>query len=365
MDNLTHSLVGLMMARVGIDRKIAQAAPIMILAANAPDVDAIFIYNPEKYLEYHRGYCHALACAPAMALLPLALVWLFTRQRFTLAAYLFSILGVLSHLLLDWTNIYGIRMLLPFSSRWLHLDTTDVVDPWIWAILLLAVAAPAFVRMVSSEIASHEMKSGPKFGWACFALLALFGYDGGRLVLHDRAIQVMGARLYNGSIARVSALPGPRFNPMRWKGVAEGTASAGADAPMLPFVVIVPVDLTGTFDPTAGRTYYPALPSAAPNAAIIAARATHAFQVFANFDQLPFWKVTKLDPEAPDDSARGIEQSGARLLVEPPARKRVELIDLRFGTPDHPGFVATAIVDASGVVERARVAFGGVPGRGD
>ena len=71
-------------------------------------------------------------------------------------ACFFRWLGVLSHLVLDWTNVYGIRLLLPFSSRWLRLDQTDVVDPWILAILLLAVAAPALARMVSAEIGSKK-----------------------------------------------------------------------------------------------------------------------------------------------------------------------------------------------------------------
>ena len=56
---------------------------------------------------------------------------------------------------------------------------------------------------------------------------------------------------------------------------------------------------------------------------------TRPFEVFSKFDQLPFWKVEKL--------ADGSTEA--------------QLIDLRFGTPEHPGFAATAIVDASGEVE--------------
>jgi inner membrane protein len=59
--------------------------------------------------------------------------------RFCGRAYLCSLLCVLGHLLLDWTNIYGMRMLLPFSSRWLRLDITDVIDPWILTLLLFFV----------------------------------------------------------------------------------------------------------------------------------------------------------------------------------------------------------------------------------
>src|SRR5690348_14615791 len=111
MDNLTHSLVGLMMSRAGIDRRVPRAALIMVLAANVPDVDVVSGFGgPLTYLKWHRSYTHALASAPVLALLPVLLLLVF-RVRPTVWAYLFSLLGVLSHLALDWTNVYGIRLL--------------------------------------------------------------------------------------------------------------------------------------------------------------------------------------------------------------------------------------------------------------
>jgi hypothetical protein len=41
----------------------------------------------------------------------------------------------------------------------------------------------------------------------------------------------------------------------------------------------------------------------------------------------------------------------------------VQLIDLRFGTPEQPGFVATAILDASGMVRESKFGFGLPAGR--
>src|SRR5207302_4998038 len=113
---------------------------------------------------------------------------------------------------------------------------------------------------------------------------------------------------FDGSAPRrVSVLPN-RWNPLLWRGVAEGRG----------FVTLVPVDLTTQFDPTAGRTDY----TPPPSPAIEAARRESAFQVLGWFDQLPFWKITP-----------GVD--GAR----------VELIDLRFGTPHLPGLEASALVD--------------------
>jgi inner membrane protein len=312
MDNVTHSLVGLMLARVS-----GKSAAMMVIAANLPDVDiASWAGGTLTYLEVHRGVAHSFVAAPLLALI---LILLF-RDR-TWQSYLACLIGVLSHLMLDWTNVYGIRLLLPFSGRWLHLDMTDVVDPWILLVFLLAVAAPALAGLVSSEIGAKK-SSAAKRGWAWVALVFLLAYEGGRFAAHQRALAVMGARLYNGKQAtRLSAIPN-RWTPLKWRGVAEGDG----------YVVLVPIDLTVEFDPTEGRIEYTSPPNEA-------AMKTRPFEVFNKFDQLPFWKSEKLADDTTD----------------------VQLIDLRFGTPEQPGFVATAIVDASGAVRESKFGFGQLP----
>jgi inner membrane protein len=322
MDNVTHTLVGVMLARASGARQ--HAVGMTIIAANLPDIDVVAgLGGALPYLEYHRAYTHALAFAPLMAAIPPLIIFAIFRQRISLGMYALSLIGILSHLLLDWTNVYGIRILLPFSSRWLRLDITDVVDPWILMLLLLALAAPAFARMVSLEISSRSGPA-PKRGWAWFALVMLVAYEGGRFSAHERALGVMGSRLFDGAVPRrLTAIP-VRFNPLLWRGIVEGDG----------FVSIVPVNLAETFDPAAGSIDYPAM----PGPTIDAARRTRAFEVFEKFNQLPFWKVTPL----PDAS-------------------RVQLIDLRFGTPQRPGFQASAVVDGSGQVRESQFGFGSLP----
>jgi inner membrane protein len=321
MDNVTHSLTGWMLARGFLGRDQKGAALMMVLAANAPDMDVVGGFRGTlAYLDVHRGYAHSLVCAPLVALAPLLVARLLARARISWISYLACLAGVLSHLLLDWTNVYGIRLLLPFSSRWLRLDITDIIDPWILLLLIAAVAAPALVGLVSSEIASRKVPA-PVRGWAQFALAALLLYEGGRWVLHQRALAVLGAHLYAGGLPiRVSAMP-DRINPLRWRGIVEGDG----------FVYLVPVDLTNEFDPGAGHAEYPAVTSAA----IDAVRQTEAFRGFASFNQLPFWRIT------PQLNAT-----------------KVELIDLRFGTPQVPGFEALATVDGKAEVHDSRVTFG-------
>src|ERR1035438_5616120 len=134
MDNITHTLTGLMMARVGLGRTAERgSALMMMLAANVPDIDVAVSGLPGslRYLEYHRGYTHSLVMAPVMALVPLLFARWVAKSSINWQSYLACLIGVLSHLAMDLTNVYGVRLLLPFSSRWLRLDTTDIIDPWI------------------------------------------------------------------------------------------------------------------------------------------------------------------------------------------------------------------------------------------
>ncbi len=315
MDNLTHSLTGLMMARAGLGRTTERGGTLMlVLAANAPDIDALFgLPGSGTYLQYHRWYPHSLLMAPLIAILPLLVARRIRGASLTWKTWLACLLGVLSHLALDFTNVYGIRLFLPFSHRMPHLDITEIIDPWILLIFGLAMAAPALSGLVSSEIRGVK-SAGPGRAWACFALLALLSYEGFRFTAHQRALAVMSAREYGGDSApRIEALPAG-LNPLRWRGEVETSES----------VLTVPILLTEDYDPGAGEIDYPAPPSPAMDAA----RATPEFQVFLGFNQFPFWRVMP-------------EGEGTR----------VDLLDLRFGTPRRPGFAAaTAMVGADGRV---------------
>jgi inner membrane protein len=326
MDNLTHTLTGLMLARVGLVKPAQRGGTLaLMLAANAPDMDVFWSGFPGglRYFEHHRGIAHSLILSPLIALVALLLARLIRHASLGWRIYFACWIGVLSHLALDLTNVYGVRLLLPFSSRWFRLDTTDIIDPWIWLILLLALAAPALAGLVSSEIRGRKFTGpqnvGPKFAWACFALIAVLGYDSFRFAAHGRAIAEMRARVYPDT-PRFAALP-QGIDPLHWRGMVIAPDS----------VLTTDMNLTEDYDPEAfGHIDYPAQESPA----IDAAKSTPVFQAMQKFEQLPFWK----------DSPVG----DARL---------VELIDLRFGTPQRPGFAtAQALVGPDGHVEEAGLA---------
>jgi len=321
MDNITHSLVGLMLSRCGLDRGARGTAAMLMLAANAPDIDAYsFFTDTLDYLEIHRGYTHALVFAPLVALLPLAIVKGVTRTRPTIGAWLACIVAVLSHLVLDWTNVYGIRMLLPFSDRWLRLDITNVIDPFIWLILLLALAVPSLLGLVSSTIGAKKT-SGVKTAWAWIAVMLLLGYEYARWNSHEKALQGLNSLLYMDEPAQaVYAFP-DTFGTMRWRGVVEGET----------FVYEMPVDFSGNFTMRGAKLDYKI--GHAPT--VDAAKTTRAFQVFEAFNQVPFWRISPMVDVT-----------------------QVDLLDLRFGSLVNSGFKASALVEPDGLVRESQFGFG-------
>ena len=102
MENLTHSLTGYALARAGLDRFSPRGAVLLVLAANAPDLDILFLTQGRlQYFEAHRGYSHSVVFLPLMALLTVIVTAGIFRQRLPwLKAWLICCIGVASHLLI-------------------------------------------------------------------------------------------------------------------------------------------------------------------------------------------------------------------------------------------------------------------------
>ena len=215
MDNLTHTAVGLFLSRAGLNRWTPHATAILVIAANIPDMDVVTAAGGSlSYLHYHRHLTHSLLAMPLMALLSVALVRAISRAPVRwLGAFAAALIGVASHLLLDLTNTYGVRLLLPFSSQWFRFDIASFPDPWAWSILMLGILGPLLSRLVGSEISSGSARIRHYGqGGAIFALLFLTLYDSGRAVLHARAVNILESRLYQGISSTISTLPAPSFS---------------------------------------------------------------------------------------------------------------------------------------------------------
>ncbi len=147
MDNLTHSLVGLTAAKAGLEKFSPGATTLCVLAANSPDIDIVVLLFKGRwaFLQHHRGITHSIVGAAVLALaLPLVfylgdriIARIKTRDpRVRLKGLLLvSILITATHPVLDWTNNYGTRFLLPWNPRWFYGDFTFVIDPFFWIVL--------------------------------------------------------------------------------------------------------------------------------------------------------------------------------------------------------------------------------------
>jgi inner membrane protein len=152
MDPVTHTLVGASLAEGGLKRLTALGTATLLIAANLPDVDVVsYMWGNETALWFRRGVTHGvlgiLVLPPALTMAMLLWDRLVRRRAGRVPArrvvgwqiLLLSYVGVLSHPVLDFLNVYGMRWLMPFSDRWFYGDTLFIVDPWVWAILIVGI----------------------------------------------------------------------------------------------------------------------------------------------------------------------------------------------------------------------------------
>lgn len=143
MDNVCHTLVGAALGYSGLRRRAPLANATLMIAANLPDLDVLVFATDTPSVSFRRGWTHGVV---AQLLLPVALTAVMLvvgRRRFAEFGVkraagillLLSYLGVYSHVLLDYLNTYGLRLLAPIDWRWFYGDTLFIVDPALWVVL--------------------------------------------------------------------------------------------------------------------------------------------------------------------------------------------------------------------------------------
>jgi inner membrane protein len=153
MDGLTHSLLGLTAAKAGLERLSPYTAAVCVVSANAPDIDVVSGFFGDRWtvLLHHRGITHSIIGTLTLGVLIPSIFWVIERAiatwrrrrpriRFR-GLLLASVIAAATHPLMDWTNNYGVRPLLPWNGRWFYGDLVFIVDPYIW----LALGGAAFL----------------------------------------------------------------------------------------------------------------------------------------------------------------------------------------------------------------------------
>jgi inner membrane protein len=337
MEPITHFLTGACIGRAGLNRKTAYATLAAVLAAEAADIDVLWgLAGPVEGLKHHRGITHTFIAVPVVAAAVVGMVWLYDRWRRLRSSrsasalsqnakappalrwgwlYLTALISALCHLLLDWTNNYGLRPFYPFNPRWYAGSFVFIAEPVLWALLATALVMPGLLGLVGGEIGARRMRFRGR-GWAIFALTGMVLLWGWRWAEQGRArMLVENAEIATAPVKRMALEPYP-INVFHWHAILE-TAEYYQTAEINT--------LSGGIvsDPRRDVLYKPAA-----TAATEAAKRTLLGQVYLDWGM---WAVVRDVGQVP---APGMNPP--RL---PPTRQwtTVEFYDLRF---DYPFFGA-------------------------
>jgi inner membrane protein len=246
MEPITHFLTGACIGRAGFNRKTAYATLAATLAAEAADLDIFWGFaGPVEELKHHRGITHTFIAVPVVAAVITGAVWLLHRWRSRatrnpgendsraikappapappmrwLWLYTATLIAAASHILLDWTNNYGVRPFFPFNPRWYEGSFVFIAEPVLWALLAAAFVVPWLLGLADSEIGARRTPFRGR-GWAIFALSGMVVVWCWRWAEHAQSLaMIQNTQVTTAPILRVAAEPYP-VNPFRWHVILE------------------------------------------------------------------------------------------------------------------------------------------------
>jgi inner membrane protein len=274
MEPVTHFLTGACIGRAGLNRKTAYATLAAVLAAEAADLDILWgLAGPVEGLKHHRGITHTFIAVPVVAAVITGAVWLYhlwgEKRRIRRAqmrhqdpvplataprwlwVYLSAFVAAASHILLDWTNNYGVRPFFPFNPRWYAGSFVFIAEPVLWILLTSALIIPWLLGLTDREIGARRVAFGGR-GWAIFALCGMMIVWCWRWAEHAQ-VQAMleNTQITSAPIKRIAVEPYP-INPFRWHAILEtqnyyqmaeiNTRSGAVDSDPLRDVLYKPTD---------------------------------------------------------------------------------------------------------------------------
>ena len=395
MEPVTHVLTGACLARSGLNRRAAYATAAMAIAAELPDIDTVWgLRGPIEGFEHHRGITHTLIGIPFEAALLLLGFVLFHRFRSRRTVkvdvtrdtvnpdlrrpsrqpsatiqwgvlYWLILLALASHLLLDYTNNYGIRPFFPFQRSWYAGSFVFIFDPLLFLLLAAGLLLPSLFSLIGREIgAPREPFRGR--GWARATLLGVLALWSVRCFEHNQAVAVAQTQTLRApeSDSAATFIGSPSISPAPQ---ANGPApeSSPEDRPLLlPRRSLASPDPLSIFRWYTATDFGPAyrlgivdsrletfaagdiLVKAPPSSALEAAKKSFLGRVYLDWSQMPLLRVQD-----------GAPQGAAALGESDGVSQTVTFTDLRFlgdgpflrqrGTAPLTGQV---ILDASGQV---------------
>ncbi|ALI98985.1 metal-dependent hydrolase [Rufibacter tibetensis] len=155
MDLLTHAALGACLGEIMLSKKLGKRALLWgAVAQNLPDIDVVAALwlHPSENLLVHRGGTHSFLFA-FIAAAVLALVagrWHKKRQIPWSTFFMFFVVQLFIHDLLDTCNAYGTGLLEPFSQERFSFHLLYVADPLFTLWPCLGLLALLFLKIDKS-----------------------------------------------------------------------------------------------------------------------------------------------------------------------------------------------------------------------
>jgi inner membrane protein len=157
MDTVTHALIGVTAAGLGLGSLEPKATILLVISTTLPDIDYISGFkNPACSLKYHRGITHSIWGGIALAGIITGFWYLIVPGSKFFSLLLLALFGVGLHILLDLTNTYGVRLFAGLKPTYYSFNLLPVTDPWFLSILLIGavirIEFPSYVKVISYVI---------------------------------------------------------------------------------------------------------------------------------------------------------------------------------------------------------------------
>jgi inner membrane protein len=284
LEPITHFLTGACLARAGFNRKTALATATMTLAAEAPDLDVFSSFKGPVYgFAHHRGFTHSflgLFLVSAVVVGFVYLLWILRGRKTNIPdlplrwglLFVFAYVAGLSHILLDFTNNYGVRPFWPFFEKWYSWDVSFILEPPLFLFLIAGLLLPLFF---SRGKPAPRGSTAARLALLC--VIALWAVRWQEMYRIERALKQQ--HFDSETPLRVSAYPywthAPRWLiAMRWSAVVETSKS---------FITSDVNPSTGVLDPAALTV----LPKPPETPATLAAKRSYLGRVYLDWARYP------------------------------------------------------------------------------
>jgi hypothetical protein len=297
LDPVTHAFSSIVLARAAEKRLPRSGMAMMVASGVAADLDSLaYFAGPGAYLRFHQTLLHCLASSVILACVLATAFVALDRNRIRTAAVQTPVplkfstalavcsAGVIFHLLLDAVSGIGLQLMWPFKIHWTALNWLPQFEIWIVLLLVISLAIPELIAMVSEEIGDHR-ESARNAVCAIVGLALLFVYIGVRAGLHHRATSLLANFDYQGHTPlAVGAFPSS--SPLTWRAiVSTDNTLEELELSFMP---------GENFDPDRGVIHNK--PDDSP--ALEAAENTAAAKSFISYARFPLASITPTDTGA-------------------------------------------------------------------